>query len=246
MPTIRIVAAVYVLALPACGGGGGGGGGALPQLGAGADLEGWRPFPDNDPWNTLVDTALVDPSSDVLIATMDGTKRVHAAFGSDPLSGIPYVVVPGTQPLVPVSFGNPAESDAGPYPIPPDAPIEGGPASADDRHVIVVDRDAWTLFECFASYPVGMGASWNAEIGARFDLSQTPSRPAGWQSTDVAGMPVFPGLVRYDEAVTHGVIRHALRFAASPTRRAYVDPRTTSSSRTPTTPRVLPWGCACG
>ena len=262
---MRISAGVVVLSLvvvPACGGGGGGGGyggggggggGSIvgapapsgPGLGAGADLSGRRPFPASDPWNTRVDTMPVDPNSDVLIASIGATTNLHPDFGANwdgrPF-GIPYVVVDGTQPLVPVSFDYADESDPGPYPIPSDAPIEGGAQSSGDRHVLVVERDAWRLFECFAAYPGS--TSWTAGSGAVFDLSQSPSRPAGWTSADAAGLPIFPGLVRYDEAVTHGAIDHALRFTVNVTRKAYVAPAThwassnTSASRPPMGMRV--------
>src|SRR6185295_4344584 len=116
------------------------------------------------------------------------------------------------------------ESDAGPYPIPADAPIEGGPNGDGDRHVIVVDRDAWKLYELFDAHPVQNGARWTAGSWAVFDLSSNALRPAGWTSADAAGLPIFPGLVRYDEAVERGEIHHALRFTCPSTRRAYVPP----------------------
>ncbi|MDX2120559.1 MAG: hypothetical protein SF070_05760, partial [Gemmatimonadota bacterium] len=110
----------------------------------------------------------------------------------------------------------------GPYPIPGNAPIEGGKNSSGDRHVLVVDRDNWMLYELFAASKKGSG--WKAGSGAVFDLSSNVLRPAGWTSADAAGLPIFPGLVRYDEVVELGEIRHALRFTASRTRRAYVPP----------------------
>lgn len=153
--------------------------------------------------------------------------NLHPDFGTvwqgAPI-GIPYVVVPGELPRVSVTFEYADESDPGPYPIPPDAPIEGGPGGTGDRHVIVIDRDAWKLYELFDAHPVGGGASWRAGSGAVFDLSSNALRPAGWTSADAAGLPIFPGLVRYDEAVEQGEIRHALRFTCPRTRRAYVHP----------------------
>src|SRR5262249_14597012 len=120
------------------------------------------------------------------------------------------------------SFDYADESDPGPYPIPPDAPIEGGTSSTGDRHVLVVDRDNWKLYELFAAYP--QGPSWHAGSGAIFDMTTGALRPAGWTSADAAGLPIFPGLVRYDEVVQLGAINHALRFTVSHTRRAYVAP----------------------
>jgi hypothetical protein len=121
-----------------------------------------------------------------------------------------------------VTFLYADESDPGPYPIPPDAPVEGGAASQGDRHILVIDRDHWKSYELFSAYPSGPGYS--AGSGAVFDLGSNAVRPAGWTSADAAGLPIFPGLARYDEAVEQGSIRHALRFTASRTRRAYVFP----------------------
>ncbi len=254
MPTspLRALATTFCLCLVACGGGGALGSpsnapppgpageppasppppssppvAGIPDLGANASLNGRRPFPDDDPWNTTVDAAPVDPASATLIASIGLSKGLHPDFGADldgaPF-GIPYVVVGGTQPRVPVTFDYADESDPGPYPIPADAPIEGGAASTGDRHVLVIDRDAWGLYETWSTYPAGAG--WAAGSGARFDLSRSPARPAGFTSADAAGLPVFPGLVRYDEVVGLGEIRHALRFTARRTRRAYVAPAT--------------------
>jgi hypothetical protein len=167
----------------------------------------------------------VDPDSDRLIARMGRDKPLHPDFGTvwrGRPNGIPYLVVPGDQPKVPVRFGYADESDPGPYPVPADAPIEGGADSKGDRHVLVVDRDNWKLYELYAAYPEGAG--WRAESGAVFDLKTGSLRPDGWTSADAAGLPIFPGLVRYDEVMEQREIRHALRFTATPTRRAYVSP----------------------
>jgi hypothetical protein len=167
----------------------------------------------------------VDPNSDALIASIGGNTALHPDFGADygggPF-GIPYIVVDSTTPPVPVSFDYSDESDPGPYPIPRNAPIEGGASSSGDRHVLVIDRDRWRLYELFSSYPSGGG--WNAGSGAIFDLGSNGLRPAGWTSADAAGLPIFPGLVRYDEVVEQGEIRHALRFTVHDSRRAYVSP----------------------
>src|SRR5690606_1008396 len=130
------------------------------------------------------------------------------------------------------------ESDPGPYPVPPDAPVEGGSGADGDRHVLVIDRDNWVLYELFAARPVDGGARWEAGSGAIFDLDSNALRPAGWTSADAAGLPIFPGLVRYDEVVERGEIRHALRFTCPTTRRAYVPPAThwASSSSDPDLP----------
>lgn len=202
--------------------------GGLPDLGSGASLHGKPVFPADNPWNQDISTLPVDSNSDNLIASIGVNTTLHPDFGTvfdGAPNGIPYVVVAGTQPLVPINFtafGN--QSDPGPYPVPTSAPIEGGPGSTGDRHVIVIDRDNWKLYEMFSSFPVNGGASWNAASGAVFDLNSNALRPAGWTSGDAAGLPIFPGLVRYDEVVERGEITHALRFTAQNTRRAYVSP----------------------
>jgi hypothetical protein len=132
-----------------------------------------------------------------------------------------------------VTFQYSDESDKGPYPIPPDAPIEGGAGSTGDRHVLVVDVDNWKLYELFDAHPANGGVSWTAGSGAIFDLNSNALRPAGWTSADAAGLPILPGLVRYDEVVEQQEIRHALRFTCPTTRRAYISPaRHFASSRT--------------
>lgn len=193
-------------------------------LGTNADL-GRRLFPDDNPWNQPVDTAAVDPNSAAIITNIGDTKAFHPDFGANwnggPF-GIPYVVVSGTQARVPVTFDYADESDPGPYPIPANAPIEGGATSTGDRHVVVVDRDNWKLYELFAAYRQSDG-SWRAGSGAVFDLNSNALRPAGWTSADAAGLPILPGLVRYEE-VAAGAINHAIRFTVSRTQRAYIPP----------------------
>jgi len=198
----------------------------IPALGAGASLHGRLPFPADNPWNRDVSADPVDPNSANLIAGC-GIRNLHPDFGTTwngAPNGIPYVVVAGSQGRVQVSFQYQSESDPGPYPIPPNAPIEGGAAGTGDRHVLVVDWDNWKLYELFDAHPVNGGASWTAGSGAIFDLGSNALRPAGWTSADAAGLPIFPGLVRYDEVVELGEIRHALRFTCPQTRRAYVHP----------------------
>lgn len=206
---------------------GGPSGGGGPGLGPNASLEGRRPFPADNPWNTPIDQDPVDANSDTLIASIGLTRGLHPDFGANygggPF-GIPYIVVGGSTPPVSVTFGYADESDPGPYPIPGDAPIEGGASAGGDRHVLVIDRDHWKLYELFAAYPVPGSANWTAGSGAIFDLGSDAVRPAGWTSADAAGLPIFPGLVRYDEVVEQGVILHALRFTVSRTRHGYVYP----------------------
>jgi len=160
------------------------------------------------------------------VQTIGATAGLKADFGSGTWDGgpigIPYTTVPGTQPRVPVTFGYADESDPGPYPIPPNAPIEGGPSSTGDRHILVVERDNCILYETWDTWPTPDG-SWYAGSGARFDLRSNALRPAGWTSADAAGLPILPGLARYDE-VASGRIAHALRFTVPQTRRAYLWP----------------------
>jgi hypothetical protein len=217
----------------------------VPDLGAGASLHGKRVFPADNAWNQDISGLPVDPNSSNLIASIGLNTSLHPDFGTvwaGAPNGIPYVVVSGAQPKVPITFtayGD--ESDAGPYPVPPDAPIEGGTSGTGDRHVIVIDRDNWKLYELFSAYPVNGGASWRAAGGAVFDLNSNALRPAGWTSADAAGLPIFPGLVRYDEVFEQREITHALRFTAQLTRRAYVYPaRHFASSNT--NPNLPPMG----
>ncbi len=202
------------------------------QLGANVSLGGKRVFPAENPWNTDIAHAPVDPNSQKLLASIGLDKHLHPDFGTvyqGAPAGIPYVVVPGTQPKVPVRFEYADESDKGDYPIPDDAPIEGGPKGKGDRHVLVIDRDNWKLYELFSAYKEAKG--WKAGSGAIFDLNSNELRPAGWTSADAAGLPIFPGLVRYDEVMEQKVIPHALRFTCVHTRRAYVAPARHFASR---------------
>jgi hypothetical protein len=190
-------------------------------------LGGREIFPADNPWNTDISTQPVDPNSAILIASCGGSSPLHPDFGTvyaGAPNGIPYVVVHGSEPTVPITFQYASESDPGPYPIPPYAPIEGGPTSTGDRHVLVVDADAWVLYEVFNAKPISGGSSWTGGSGARFDLTSDALRPAGWTSADAAGLPILPGLVRYDEVGLRGVINHALRFTCPTTREAYVSP----------------------
>lgn len=216
---------------------------AIP-LGPNVSLKGRRPFPDDNPWNKDISQEPVDPNSDAIVNSIGLAKSLHPDFGTvwqGAPSGIPYIVVDGKQPPVPVTFRYPDESDPGPYPIPADAPIEGGPTAKGDRHVLVIERDTWKLYETFSSYPQDGGKSWKAGSGAVFDLNSNKLRPAGWTSADAAGLPIFPGLVRYDEVMELKAIRHALRFTVTRSRRAYVPPATHFASRN-TDPNLPPMG----
>ena len=196
-------------------------------LGPGASLKGRRPFPENNPWNLDISKLPVDPNSDALIKSIGLDKNLHPDFGTTyqgAPNGIPYVVVPGTQPKVPVRFQYVDESDPGPYPIPPDPPIEGGPNDDGDRHVLAIDIDHAKLYELFSARRDPNGRGWHAACGAIFDLNSNRLRPAGWTSADAAGLPIFPGLVRYDEVIEQAVIHHALRFTCRVSRRGYVAP----------------------
>ncbi len=211
------------------GGGGGGGGGVGGGGGSVGGAPGCTVFPADNPWNQDISGVAVDPMSDAYMAHMNGsTKKVHPDFGSDPSYGIPYIVVPGTEPKLDVTFDYKDESDPGPYPIPLDAPIEGGPPNGDgDKHVLAIDKDNCVLYELFDATR-GSGA-WTAGSGAVFDLKSNKLRSDGFTSADAAGLPIFPGLVRYDEAMS-GEIKHALRFTVQKTQNAYIHPATHAAS----------------
>lgn len=216
-------------------------GGAHPT-GSGPTLAGCPVFPADNPWNTPVADAPLHPRSDRIIAEIlsSGGTRLHPDFGENPHYGIPFVVVPETEPEVPVvydAYGD--ESDPGPFPLPLDAPIEGEPgATSGDRHAIALRSGTCELFELYVARPGGDG--WTAASGARFDLRSNELRPLGWTSADAAGLPILPGLVRYDE-VAAGEIRHAIRVTFSRTRRGYVLPATHFASSL-TDPDLPPMG----
>jgi len=190
-------------------------------------LAGCPLFPADNAWNQRVDRLPVAAASARLIRSIGLDAHFHADFGSGRWDGgpigIPYTVVNGAQQRVRVSFDYADESDRGPYPIPPNAPIEGGRNADGDRHVIVVDKATCRLYELFDAHPRDGGRSWHAGSGATWDLRSDRLRPKGWTSADAAGLPILPGLARYDE-VAAGAIRHALRFTAPRTRTAFVWP----------------------
>jgi hypothetical protein len=212
--------------------------GAMPasvRVSAGPREYGCPILPARDALNTPITNAPVDPSSAAYVASIGLEAHLHPDFGQDPSYGIPYDVVPPTQPRVAVRFtGYPAESDPGPYPIPANAPVEGAGAEG-DRHVVIVQRGTCKLYELYAAERSGGG--WRASNGAVFDLRASALRPAGWTSADAAGLPIFPLLVRYPE-VASGRIDHALRVTVPRTQHAYIHPAThfASSSADPSLP----------
>ncbi|MDQ3777626.1 MAG: hypothetical protein M3310_01980 [Actinomycetota bacterium] len=182
-------------------------------------------FPASNPWNQRVDRLPVAANSEAIIRAIGSNETLHPDFGSGRWEGapigIPITVVRGRQPKVPVRFEYADESDPGPYPIPRGVAIEGGRQSDGDRHALILDRDNCRLYELFALYPTR--TAWRAGSGAIWNLRSNRLRPAGWTSADAAGLPILPGLARYDE-VARGRIDHALRFTVRRSRRAYVYP----------------------
>ena len=200
-------------------------------------LAGRQVFPVSNWWNLDISEAPVDTRSTQLIDWISGrtatnstaVRRLHPDFGPPPY-GIPYVVVAGDQPRVPVTFGYASESDTGfggvaGYPIPVEARtqpnyIEGGVpggGASGDRHLLVIDRDRWVVYETFATTWNAGANRWDAGSGAIFDLSSNARRPEGWTSADAAGLAIFPGLVRHDEAFGVAEIQHAFRVTTRAT-----------------------------
>lgn len=209
-----------------------------PATGPGAPI-GFTFFPADNPWNADVSTLSVDPRSNAFIASMGAADELHADFGTTwdgGPNGIPYNVVRGTQPKVPVTFYYADESDPGPYPIPAGAQIEWG----SDHHLLILDVDNRILYELYdVSYSAATG-SWTAGSGAIWDLKVNSYRPAGWTSADAAGLPMLPGLVRFDE-VSRGEITHALRFTVPQTQHAYIFPASHAADDS-TDPNLPPMG----
>ncbi|HMG03651.1 MAG TPA: hypothetical protein VK596_10990 [Edaphobacter sp.] len=198
------------------------------DLGAGASLNGFVPFAANNAWRQNIANAPVDGNSGNLVSFIGGAN-LYANFGAGTydgnIIGIPYTVVSGS-PLTTINYtlyGD--ESDPGPMPIATSTLIEGSPNPGDgDRHVLVLDRDNCWLYEIGGAYPQGDG-TWQAAAGAVWDMQNANARPLRWTSTDAAGLPVFPGLVRYDE-VAAGHIDHAIRMTLRRSRAAFVAPAT--------------------
>jgi hypothetical protein len=213
---VAAAAIAIVVALP-----GDGGAHRLPKA-AGCPI-----LPKSNHFNQRVDRLPTAANSNTLVASIGLDDEFHADFGAGDYDGgpigIPYTAVGKGQRKVPVAFDIADESDRGPYPIPPNAPIEGGASADGDRHVLVVDRDRCRLYELYDARPQDGGKRWTAGGGAIFDLRSNKLRPAGWTSADAAGLPILPGLARYPD-VAKGSIDHALRFTARRTRRAYVYP----------------------
>jgi len=216
-------------------------------------ISGCPVFPTDNPWNTDVSNYCVDPNSDQYIASINQEKQyLHADFGPDPPDGIPYIVVPGTQPMVSVIFNQyPAESDfgtsgpnctvasgtSGCYPFPPNAPVEAG----SDHHVLTLQADPnnknCTLYEVWEGVKDANDNNWTAANGAVFNLYSDKLRPDGWTSADAAGLPILAGLARYDE-VAAGEIKHALRFSVYQSQAGFIHPAThfASESNNPALP----------
>jgi hypothetical protein len=225
---------------------------ATASVGLGASLNGSIPFPAAEAWNVDISKQPVDPRSAAIIKSIGLTTGLHPDFGAGTYAGsiigIPYFVVSSATKLETIHFtayGD--ESDKGPYPIPANAKIEGykpsGGSFDGDRHVLVIDKSNNRLYEMDRSFMRADG-SWNCDSGAVFHLDSTNVRPTekpGWTSADAAGLPIFPGLVRYDEAVTAGVIAHAIRMTVAQTREAYVPPANHYASSN-TSPNLPPMG----
>ncbi|HET6448621.1 MAG TPA: hypothetical protein VFG31_05880 [Conexibacter sp.] len=214
---------------------------AAPERSGSPTIAGCSVFPADNAWNRRVDDLPVARDSATLIRSIGLDSHFHAEFGSGlwdggPI-GIPYTVVDARQKRVPVSFYYAGESDGSRYPLAPSAPIEGGRDAGGDRHVLIVDRSACKLYELFDAHPLNGGRSWHAGSGATFDLRSNRLRPRGVTSADAAGLPIFPGLARYEE-VAQGAIRHALRFTAPRTRTAFVWPARHEAGSSPA--RSLP------
>jgi hypothetical protein len=184
-------------------------------------------LPTEAAWNQDISKAPRDPHSSAYIAYIDshGGDRLHPDFGSPRTYGFPYSVVGSGQRRLPIhytAYGD--ESDGGPFPVPPRAPVEGGNGSDGDRHLLVVDRSACNLYELYRAFYVATPhPHWNADSGTAWDLRSAARRPDGWTSADAAGLPIFPGLVRYDE-VAAGHLDHAIRVTFESTRSAWVHP----------------------
>jgi hypothetical protein len=212
---------------------------------AGASVAGCPVLPADHILNARIDTLPVHPRSDQYVSSIGLDVGLKADFGAGTFEGapigIPFNIVPGDQPRVPVTFEFDEDSDVGPYPIPSNPLIEGAPgATSGDRHILMIDRDACVLYELFAAVPPSGGAGWTAGSGAIFGLRSNALRPATFTSADAAGLPIFPTLARFEE-VQAGEIRHALRFTAQDTQRLFVWPARHFASDI-TDPAVPPMG----
>jgi hypothetical protein len=180
-------------------------------------------FPANNALNRDISHAPLDPNSAAYVNSIGAALHLHADFGTNPAYGIPYTVVPRSQPKLPVKFSEyGAESDPGPYPVPQSAPVEGA-GEEGDRHVLVLQRGSCRVYELYEARRLSGG--WEAGSGAVFNLRSNALRPEGWTSADAAGLPILPLLARYPE-VRAGRIDHALRVTVSRTQRGYIHPAT--------------------
>lgn len=189
-----------------------------PPTGSVSTIAGCSIFPADNPWNQDVSKLAVHPLSSTYITSIGMSKTLHPDFGENQDYGIPFNVVSGSQPKVPITFtayGD--ESDPGPYPIPPNAKVE----ASSDGHLLVLEKDSCTLYEMYVAQKTYQG--WSADSAAVWHLNSNALRPIGWTSADAAGLPILPGLVRYDE-VAAGEIKHAIRFTASQTQNAFIRP----------------------
>jgi hypothetical protein len=203
------------------------------------DLGDFKVFPDDNVWKWDISNYQVHPNSTGFLSSV-GTGNLHPDFGTvwngAPI-GIPYLVVTSAQPLVPIVYTDyGSESDPGPFPIPLTAAIEGGSASTGDRHVITVDKDRKILCELYNAFP--KTSNWEASSGTKFDLTVNVDRPLGWTSADAAGLPIFPGLVRYEEVYIKKEVNHAIRMTVQNSQKAYIYPARhyASSSTDPNRP----------
>lgn len=190
------------------------------------DLGNFDVFPTDNVWKWDISGHSVHPNSANFVATVGVDNNLHPDFGTEwagaPI-GIPYVIVTGAQaniPIVYTAYGD--ESDPGPFPLPLDAPIEGGSASDGDRHAIAVDKENKVLYEIYRAFP--KASNWEAQSGVKFDLTVNEDHPEGWTSADAAGLPIFPGLVRYEEVYIKGEVNHAIRMTVKYSQKKYIWP----------------------
>jgi hypothetical protein len=186
-------------------------------------------FPRDNVWNTPIDSLSVSPKSDTYLAAIGLSAKMHPGFGQTLDNGIPYTEVTATTKPVQVEFEYRDDSDLGNYLIPADAPVEGGASAGGDRHVIVVDPRTCMLYELYAAYPVN-GHLWKAGSGIKMDMTDNALRVEGKTSADAAGLPILPGLIRYQEILA-GEVNHAIRFTAPRTQAAYIWPARHQSGR---------------
>jgi hypothetical protein len=207
-------------------------------------IGGCRIFPADNMWNTPIDTAPLHESSDTYIVSIGPDAPLHPDFGTvwdgSPI-GIPYNIVPDDQTMVDVTFDYADESDPGPYPIPFDALIEGGPTSDGDRHVLIIRQGSCILYELFYAFPV-TETSWTAGSGAIWHLDRNEMRPEGWTSADAAGLAILPGLVKWEEVFEAGEINHAVRVTLEDIQRGYIRPASHSDGTCGSDPSCPPMG----